>query len=179
MAAPLDNADINPANRLYAARELATPTGLAVVVANDEEIVYKITFDLPNLGLGAAVITPDFPACPMADASLYDMTTVTVDVLTNTTNPSNNVTEQQYLSISCRSVVRHQPYNSYAPRTTFLQLGEVRMCRSVLDTKEFAGMTKEERILVTTYTEMKQEVDKMKYIMDPNLITDSENEMKV
>ncbi len=94
MAAPLDNAGINPANRLYAARELATPTGPAVVVAHDEEIVHKITFDLPNLGLGAAVIMPDFSACPTADASLYGMATVTVDVCTSTTNPSNNVTEQ-------------------------------------------------------------------------------------
>ncbi len=76
-------------------------------------------------------------------------------------------------------MVRHQPYNSHAPRTTFLQLGEVRVHRSELDTKEFAGMTKEERILVTTYTEMKEEVDKMKHIMDPNLRTDPENEMKV
>ncbi len=63
--------------------------------------------------------------------------------------------------------------------TFVIELGEVRVHRSVLDAKEFAGMTKEERMHATAYTEMKQEVDEMKHIVDPNLITDLEDEMEV
>jgi hypothetical protein len=111
--ATLDNAGINPSNRLSTARELATLIGPAMVEDNDEEIVYKITIDLPNARLGTAVVLLDVPASPTADASFYNMATATVDILTDTTNLSNNYVEQQYLSRSCRSVVGHQSYNSY------------------------------------------------------------------
>jgi hypothetical protein len=37
-----------------------------------------------------------------------------------------------YPTQSCRSVVGNQPYNAYAPRIQFLQLGEVQAHRSVL-----------------------------------------------
>jgi hypothetical protein len=32
---------------------------------------------------------------------------------------------RRYPTQACRSVVGNQPYDTYAPRTTFLQLGEV------------------------------------------------------
>jgi hypothetical protein len=62
---------------------------------------------------------------------------------------------------------------------TFLQLEEVCTCRSVLYAGQFAGMTKEERIHATTYTETEPEVDNTKHVVDPNLVTNLEEEMKV
>jgi hypothetical protein len=54
-AAALHNAGINADNRVRAAQALALADtergGAALVEANEDEIVYKITFNLPNVGL--------------------------------------------------------------------------------------------------------------------------------
>jgi hypothetical protein len=58
-AAALDKAGINPNNRHRAARDTAAnaanraPAGSTLVEAKDDKIVYKITIDLPDAGLGA------------------------------------------------------------------------------------------------------------------------------
>ncbi len=59
-AADLDNAGIDPYDRLHAAQQLqqqqaanpAPPTGPAMIEANKDKIKYEITFDLPDAGWG-------------------------------------------------------------------------------------------------------------------------------
>ena len=51
---------------------------------------------------------------------------------------------RRYLTRARKSTVGNQPYDTYAPRTTFLQLGTVQAHRSVLEANSLARMTKEE-----------------------------------
>ncbi len=87
-AAALDNAGINLADRLRAARDLAaagaaTHSKPTLVEANNDKIVYKIIFDLPNAGLG--IVPPDAPPPPTDNAGMSDMAHATVAMLTDTT----------------------------------------------------------------------------------------------
>jgi hypothetical protein len=66
-AAALDNAGINPTERIQAARDrvAAVPAKSArprLVKVNEVEIVYEITFDLPDARLGQNTVPPDAPA---------------------------------------------------------------------------------------------------------------------
>ncbi len=75
-AAALDNAGIDPhnSNRLCAAQQLqqqqaanpAPPTGPARIAANEDKIVYEITFDLPDAGLGTGMVVLPDDIDPMA-----------------------------------------------------------------------------------------------------------------
>jgi hypothetical protein len=76
-------------------------------------------------------------------------------------------------------VVGHQPYDTYAPRMSFLQMGEVRAHRSVLDATKYAGMTKQEQIHATMWSETAFTIDDTKRTIDPELVTELEDEMKV
>ena len=78
-------------------------------------------------------------------------------------------------------MVGHQPYDTYAPRMSFLQRGEVRAHRhrSVLDATKYAGMAKQERIPATTWSETTFAIDDTKHTIDPELVMESEDEMKV
>jgi hypothetical protein len=64
-ATALDNAGINPdkrlclANNTTANRRVMGPP--AIVEANADKVVYEITFDLPDAGLGNNVVPPDPP----------------------------------------------------------------------------------------------------------------------
>jgi hypothetical protein len=86
---------------------------------------------------------------------------------------------QCYPDPSRRSVVGHQPYDTYAPRMSFLQMGEMRAHRSVLDATKYAGMTKQEQIHATTWSETTFAIDDTKHTINPELVTESEDEMKV
>jgi hypothetical protein len=139
----LDNAGINPQDCLCTAQTAAAAAllraGPALVEANDNKIVYKITFDLPNMGLaGGNVIQDNAPPPPMVEASILDMANKIVEILTDTDTVTTN---WHYPLRSRRSAVGHQPYDTYAPRLTFLQLGEMCAHRSVLDTTQYVGMT--------------------------------------
>jgi hypothetical protein len=107
----LDNAGINRIKRLRAARDLAAPAaasaGPALVEANDNKIIYKITFDLPDAGVGGPVVPLDFPLPPAADGAIYNMADATVDLLTDTAVTAMASTPRQYPSRSHRSVFRH------------------------------------------------------------------------
>jgi hypothetical protein len=61
----------------------------------------------------------------------------------------------------------------------FLLLGEVRTRRSVLDAKQLAGLTREEMMHATTYTQNEPEIDDTEHAVDPKLLTNSEDKMKV
>ena len=62
-----------------------------MVEANDDEIVYKITFNLPNAGLaGGNVIQDNVPPPPAVAASILDMADKTVEILTDTDAVTTN-----------------------------------------------------------------------------------------
>jgi len=197
------NAGINPTERIQAARDrvaaiAAETAGPRLVEADEDEIVYEITFDLPDAGLGQYAVPPDAPASPMPSFSLgmsddvtttsgrrdpprshrsvighqqplHDLANETVELLTDaaTTKPT-----PPRIPIAHRTRAR-------APRMAFLQLGEVRTRRSVLDAKQFAGMTTEEMMHTTTYTQKEPEIDDTEHMVDPELLTNSKDKMKV
>ncbi len=115
-----------------------------MVEADDDKIIYQITFDLLDAGLdGGNVVPNDAPAPhPNGGDPIFDMANETVEVMTN----------RHYPDQSRRSVVGHQPYDTYAPRMSFLQMGEVHAHRSVLDATKYAGMTKQEQIHATMWS---------------------------
>ena len=53
------------------------------------------------------------------------------------------------------------------------------MRRSVLDAKQFGGMTSEEIMHTTTYMQKELENDDTEHTVDPKLLTNSEDKMKV
>jgi hypothetical protein len=93
-AAALDNAGINAQDCLQAAQQRPEPTaGPALIEAANDEIVYEITFDLPDAGLaghgGANVVPADHGGPPgglAADATVHDLATEMVDFLTEMDN---------------------------------------------------------------------------------------------
>ena len=61
----------------------------------------------------------------------------------------------------------------------FLQLGEVQTRRSVLDVKQIVGMTREEMMCATTYMQKEPEIGNTEHTVDPELLPNLEDEMKV
>ena len=130
VAAALDNAGINTADRLRAARVAAEAAaaaplrpqqnGLCLIEADPGEIVYEIIVELPDAGLLPGLV----PDVPNEVAGAPD---VPIDP-----PPGIDTTSRRYPTRSRRSVVGNQPYNTYAPRMQFLQLGEVQAHRSAL-----------------------------------------------
>ena len=105
-AAALDNAGINPQDRLHAAQAAHTAAeaaraaaaaafqhrGPALVEANQDKIVYEITFDLPDAGLiGGNAVPANDPPPPTPGETIMDMANDTVEFLTDTTDaiPTN------------------------------------------------------------------------------------------
>jgi hypothetical protein len=90
------------------------------------------------------------------------------------------VVEHQPEPVAPRMPIAHRT-RLQSPRMTFLQLGEVRMHRSVLEARQYAGMTKEERIHATTLSiiHLEPKVDETVHRIDAELITELEEEMKV
>ncbi len=84
-ATALNNAGIDPQDRLRAARVAAGRTGPTLVEAKDNEIVYEITFDLPDAGLdGGNVIPNDAPVPhPNRGNQIFDMANKTAKATTN------------------------------------------------------------------------------------------------
>jgi hypothetical protein len=171
-AAALHNAGIDGDETMRAgqARALAAAhavqRGAAVVEANEDKLVYEITFDVPDEGLLQMPLGED-----------RDDTSIPAFALDNDETLDGIQDVQRYPTRACRSVVGNQPYNTYAPRTTFLQLGEVRAHRSVLEASRLACMTKEERLLATTTSPMEPTIDDATHKVDPELCTTSQEEM--
>jgi hypothetical protein len=119
--AALHNAGINANDRIRTARaaaaRIAADGNRPAVVANENKIVYEITFDLLDARLPAPV-----PAPPLGD-NRND--TITAPVIPDNRDiPVENST--RYPTRACRSVVGNQPYDQFAPRVFFLQLGQSR-----------------------------------------------------
>jgi hypothetical protein len=131
-AAALHNAGINMEERLQAAREAASDAPVdvhqpAVVEANEDKIVYEITFDLPNAGLpGEGQSQLQVPL-----GNNWDNTMIAPIVPVDTDAPE--APSQRYPTRTCRSVVGNQPYDQLAPWVAFLQLGTTRAHGSITD----------------------------------------------
>jgi hypothetical protein len=135
-ARALDNANINPATHLRAARAAeAQPVapGPALIDAEKDEIIFEPTFDLPDVGL-APPIPPDCMAVVPHEVP------VTHAFEPNPAEDTKPAIECQYPLRSCRSAIGHQPYDEYAPPTAFLQLGETRAYRSVIEASKLVRM---------------------------------------
>jgi hypothetical protein len=91
----LDNAGIDPQDPLCAAQAAAAAdplrAGPALVEADDDKIVYEITFDTPNAGLaGGNIIQENALPPPAVEASILDMAGKTVEILTDTDAVTKN-----------------------------------------------------------------------------------------
>jgi hypothetical protein len=142
--------------------------GPALVEADEDELVYELTFDLPDEGLIA-------PAgalhVPLGNDRNDDVAPVII--------PQDEPDGRRYPQRARRSVIGNQPYDTYAPRTTFIQLGAVRAHRSVLDANRMARMLTQERLLATTTSTASDFVDNATHGIDPLMCTSSTEEMGV
>jgi hypothetical protein len=104
-----------------------------MIEANEDKIVYEITFDLPNAGLGTGMVVPPDEPHPATAVTFTPTTEAIPDV------------QRQSLTRLRRSEIGHQP-NVREPivhctrsrtldtsQITFLQLGKTRAHRSVMD----------------------------------------------
>ncbi len=170
--AALHNSGIDADKALRRAHLGTARDGPAIIDAKDAEIVYELTFDLPNAGLPPAV----------GDAAVVlgdDRNDNTAAVIPVDTTAKGAAAGRRYLTRARRSAVSIQPYDTYTPRTTFLQLGMVRAHRSVLEANRLARMTKEEQLLVTTTTTSKPFVDDVTHRVDQAMCMTSEEELGV
>ena len=159
-AAALDNAGIDANQRIQAAAQRANAApGPALIEADDNEIVsvYEITFEMPDDGLVNNNVVPADVAGPMNN-TVQELAHETVDILTDTDD-----TSRRYPTRQRRSVTR------YASQTTFLQLGEVRAHRSVVDAIKLTGATKEERMHATTWTGTTMAQDDTDHVIDKGI----------
>ncbi len=74
-ATALNNAGIDPQDHLCAAQVASVRTGPTLVEAEYDEIVYKITFDLPDAGLDGGNVVPNDAPAPHPDGGnpIFDM----------------------------------------------------------------------------------------------------------
>ena len=137
-ARALQNAGIDTEECIWAANNLppaALPQdGPALVEDDDDEIVYELIFDLPKAGLCAVE-----PNIPPADPTLGDDQD---NMVVAPVAAADDKPEQRYPTQLHRSVIGYQPYDTYAPRTTFLQLGMTQAHRSVFKASRLIKMTK-------------------------------------
>jgi hypothetical protein len=100
----------------------AVQRGAAVIEADENELVNKITFEIPDEGVLQMPLGED-----------RDDTSIPVIALDDAETHDEIQDVRCYPTRARRSVVGNQPYDTYTPRTSFLQLGEVRAHRSVLE----------------------------------------------
>ena len=82
--AALHNVGIDTSDCLQAAQQATLPhPGPALIEANDDKIVYEITFDMPNAGLAANNVVPA-AATPPGDTIVNNLSHETVDILMDT-----------------------------------------------------------------------------------------------
>ncbi len=142
-------------------------TDPALVEANEDKIVYELTFDLQDAGLHG---DDTGNMSDMGDSRRDDTSGVVM-------GGDDEAAGRRYPTRTCRSAVGNHPYDTYAPRTTFLQLGTVRAHRSVLEGNSLARMTKEEQLQATTTTTSKPFVDNMTHQVDQVMCTTLEEEL--
>jgi len=166
--AALHNAGIDADEALRRAHLGTTRDGPAIIDAKDNEIMYQLTFNLPDTGLQPV----DGDAAVVLGDDRNDNTAAVIPVDTAAKG-------RRYPTRACRSAVGIQPYDTYAPRTTLLQLRMARAHRSVLEANRLARMMKEERLLATPTTTSEPFVDDVMHRVDQAMCTTSEEELGV
>ncbi len=87
---------------------------------------------------------------------------------------------RRYPTQACRSAVSNQPYNVYAPRMVFLQLGETHVHSSVVEVIQSVGMSKNKQLhSLIQLPNRDLDVNNIKHMTDTTLLTESEDEIKV
>jgi hypothetical protein len=113
----LDNAGINCEDMLRAAHNwvehehLSNP-GPAIIDANNDKIMYEVTFDLPDAGLQGDNAVPPDNAVEAAPNPLAVVATHPDPI---------EIKPRRYPAQLCRSAMGHQPYDDHDPRVTFMQ----------------------------------------------------------
>jgi hypothetical protein len=178
-AAALHNAGIDMEERLRAVQEAASnaPVNVhqpAVIEANEDKIVYKITFDLPDAGLpGEGQSQLQVPL-----GNNRDDTTIAPIVPVDTDAPEAPL--QCYLTRSRRSAVGNQPYDQFAPRVAFLQLGTAQAHGGITEASRLVRVPGGEQILGTTSSSSVEPlIDDTIHSVDDAMTTTLEDELKV
>ena len=128
--------------------------------------MYQLKFNLPDTGLQPA----DGDAAVVLGDDRNDNTAAVIPVDTAAKG-------RCYPTRARRSAVGIQPYDTYTPRTTFLQLRTAH--RSVLEANRLARMTNEERLLATPTTTSEPFVDDVMHRVDQAMCTTSEEKLGV
>ncbi len=146
----------------------------AFVEANEDKIVDKIMFDLPNEGLpGEGQSQLQVPL-----GNDWDDTTIAPVVPVDTDAPE--VPLQRYPTQSCRSAIGNQPYDQFAPRVAFLQLGTAQVHGGITEASQCVRVPRGERILGTTSSSSVEPlIDDTIHSMDDAMTTTLEDELKV
>jgi len=167
----LHNAGIDTNAMIRNAQGDAVPqaTGPALI-ADEDEVMFKLTFDLPDAGLGVVAGADD-----TSDIESNRQDNISTVVMA----ADDDTVGRRYPTRTRRSAVGNQPYDTYAPRTTFLQLGTARAHRSVLEANRLARMTKEERLLATRTIASKPFLDDVTHRVDQAMCTTLEEELGV
>ncbi len=180
VAAALHNAEINMEEQLWAVREGASnvPVNVhqpAVVKANEDEIVNEITFDFPNArlsGEGQSQLQ-----VPLGNNN-RDKTTISPIVPVDTDAPE--APSQCYPTRSCRSAIENQPYDRFAPRVAFLQLGTAQVHGGIMEASRRVRVPGGERILGTSSLSLVEPfIDDTIHSVDNAMTTTLEDELKV
>ena len=167
--AALHNAGIDANQRIWAALDAGTgQQAPAVIEPENIKIVYKVMFDLPDAGLPMA----NDPNLILGDPN--DDTIIPAFIADDTDDqPSTS----RYPTQARRSVIGNQPYDVFAPRVAFLQLGTMRAHRSVLEAAQLLQMSKEEKLFATTASTAAPKVNETVYLYDKIMTTTSEEQL--
>jgi hypothetical protein len=148
-----NNAGIDPSKQLRQANDVVAirleVQAPALVEPDEDKLVYEITFYFSDAGLGNILVPPE-PPLHGEEGSPGNVPFPYAYVGTAGIIPDIAPKEgPQYSPQLRRSVVRNQPYNTYALRMMFLQLGEGQVHWSVLEAMHYAGMNKNEQLHVS------------------------------
>ena len=169
--AALHNVGIDANQRICAALDANNEhRAPAIIEANNDETVYEVTFVLPDAGL---------PIANDPDANLGNQNndTIVPTIVADNTDAQNP--PSGYPTRAHRSVIGSQPYNAFAPRVAFLQLGTRRAHRSVLEAAQLLQMSKEEQMFATTASSAAPTVDETIHRYDKIMTTTSKEELHV
>jgi len=169
--AALHNAGIDTNKRIRAALDAGTgQQAPAVIEPEDVEIVYEVTFDLPDAGL---------PMANDPNLILGDQNNDTIIPAFVADDTDDQPSTSRYPTRARRSVLGSQPYDAYAPRVAFLQLGTTRAHRSILEAAQLLQMSKEEKLFPTTASFAAPTVDETVHCYNKIMTTTSEEELHV
>ncbi len=136
--------------------------------------MYEITFDHPNAGLpGKGQSQLKVPL-----GNDRDNTTTAANIPVDADAPE--VPLQHYPTRSCRSAVGNQPYDQFAPRVAFLQLGTTQAHGSITEASQRVRVPRGEQILGTTsLSSVEPLIDDTIHGAEHAMTTTSEDELKV